>query len=776
MNWELAFTTSPDQVKEYKTVEDLRKSGLNVMKASVPGCFENDLVLNGYEKDFYYGTNILNARKYESTHVYYFAEFNAFENDCLHFECVDTVAEIFINGILTCECDNMFTEYVVSENIVEGKNQVVVHIIPPSVAAEQYSLPEYCFANEYTRESLYVRKAPHQFGWDIAPRLLTKGLLKPVLLLRKRKCEISNAYIRTKSVDFFEENAAVAFSCDVEIRQDCQHDFKQLNYVAEIRDEKRVYSQAGDLHGSRIDAVVEIPRAKLWWPRNYGKPFLYDAAIKIFDGQKLLCQFDSRIGIRTVELVTGPAPKLYPPGSDNDPDEFYFKINGKRVFLLGTNWVPLDAMHVGEEERLTKAFNSVVDLGCNVIRCWGGNVYESDEFYELCDENGVLVWQDFAMACAVYPRDKKFAAMISKEAEYQVKRLRNHASLLIFSGDNECDLAAYSWSGNNEIPDRNTVTREVLKGICRNLAPELPYIPSSPYLSGREPDLARLPEDHLWGPRDYFKSDFYRNNKARFVSETGYFGMPSPSSIKRFIPRDKQWPLRDEQGRFSNEYILHETALALSQDGIFTDRLPLLIRQVEVLFGSVPEKYILFLRQSQISQAEAFKYFIERQRVRKGYSSGIIWWNLLDCWPQISDAIIDYYFTKKLAYGYVKRSQNPLCLIFDEKDNSGRYALHAVNDLQYGDQITYVIKDITENGKIIASGIAEIKPDSNEILENLLLESKHFYQMTWTPRAGKTYTNHFFTELTDIDYTSYISAIRKTGYNEFEGFDDMSKD
>ena len=776
MNWEIAFTTSPDQVKEYKTIEELRKSGLNIMKATVPGCFESDLAANGLEEDFYFGSNILNARKYESTHVYYFSEFNAFENDCLHFGCVDTVAEIYVNGVLSAECDNMFIEYVVSDNIVDGRNQVVVHIIPPTEAAEAYTLPEYCRANEYTAESLYIRKAPHQYGWDIAPRILTKGLLKPVVLLRKRKCEIKNAYVRTKSVDLLEENAVVAFSADVDIRQDCQRDFKQLNYVAEIRDEKRVYSSSGDLAGNKIEASVEIPRAKLWWPRNYGKPFLYDAAIKIFDGQKLLCQYDSKVGIRTLELVTGaPAPASQDPGS-REPDEFYFRINGKRVFLYGTNWTPLDAMHVNEEERLEKAFESIVDLGCNVIRCWGGNVYENDGFYELCDENGVLVWQDFAMACAVYPQDRKFAEMITKEAEYQVKRLRGHASLLIFSGDNECDLAAVSDSARPFLPDDNVITREVLHRIVEHLAPEIPYIPSSPYLKGPAPDQSMLPEDHLWGPRDFFKSDYYKNSKARFVSETGYFGMPSPASLKRFIPREKQWPLTDEDGGFHEEYILHETALSPSQEGLYTYRLPLLAKQIEKLFGSVPEKLILFLRQSQISQAEALKYFIERQRVKKGYSSGIIWWNLIDGWPQISDAVIDYYFTKKLAYSYIKRSQNPLCLMFDEKDNSGRYALHAVNDLQYGDQITYVIKDITENGKIVASGIAEIKPDSNEILEELLLESKHFYQIVWTPRAGKVYSNHYFTEIADVDYTLYITAIRKTGYNDFEGFEDVSRD
>ena len=185
---------------------------------------------------------------------------------------------------------------------------------------------------------------------------------------------------------------------------------------------------------------------------------------------------------------------------------------------------------------------------------------------------------------------------------------------------------------------------------------------------------------------------------------------------------------------------------------------------------------ILFLRQSQICQAEALKSIIERCRIDKGHTSGVIWSFLADGWPQISGSVVDYYFNKKLAYSYIKRSQNPLCLMFDGKDNTGRYALHAVNDLQYGDQITYVIKDLTENGKIAASGIAEIKPDSNEILENVLLESKHFYLITWTPRAGRTYTNHYFTELPGVDYTTYITALRKASYNDFDGFDDFSKE
>ena len=775
MNWELAFTTSPEQVKDYKTIDELRRSGLNIIKASVPGCFESDLVKNGLEEDFYRGSNILNVYKYEKTHVYYFTEFNAFENDCLHFGCVDTVAEIYVNGELSCKCDDMFIEYVVSENIIEGRNQVVVHIIPPSDVSEDRVLPPYCDASGHTKESLFIRKAPHQFGCDTSPRILTKGLLKPVVLLRKRKCEIKNAYVRTKQIDLLEENATVAFSAEIEVRQDCQRDFKQLNYVAEIRDEKRTYSSSGEISANRIETTVEIPRAKFWWPRNYGKPFLYDAVIKVFDGQKQLCQFDSRIGIRTVELSAG-GQDIYSVSGKKDANDFAFYVNGKRVFLYGANWTALDVMHVNDAERLPKAFECVTDLCCNVIRCRGNNVYESEEFYDLCDENGILVWQDFMMSGRVYPADAEFKETLSKEAEQVIKRLRNHPSAAVFCGDDECDLAAFRKTGDISAPDRNKLSRELLSGLVRELCPETPYLPSSPYISGTTKDISFFPEEHLGGSFEFFKKERVPERMTRFISDAVSVGMPSPSSLRQFITRDYQLSLKDPDGSYRDEYVLHTNASSFTAGDIHDEILKNAAKQTELLFGSLPDKMILFLRQSQICQAEALKSIIERCRIDKGHTSGVIWSFLADGWPQISGSVVDYYFNKKLAYSYIKRSQNPLCLMFDGKDNTGRYALHAVNDLQYGDQITYVIKDLTENGKIAASGIAEIKPDSNEILENVLLESKHFYLITWTPRAGRTYTNHYFTELPGVDYTTYITALRKASYNDFDGFDDFSKE
>ncbi len=233
------------------------------------------------------------------------------------------------------------------------------------------------------------------------------------------------------------------------------------------------------------------------------------------------------------------------------------QVNGERIFILGTNWVPLDAYHARDRERLDRAVEMVVDLGCNLVRCWGGNVYEDDRFFDLCDEAGILVWQDFAMACAVYPQDDAFGARLRDEVRAVVRRLRQHPSLALWAGDNECDETWVWTGGRRRDPNRNVLTRSVIPGVLREEDPSRPYLPSSPYVddvafaSGRR----LLPEDHLWGPRDDYKGAFYTESVCHFVSEIGFQGCPGVESLERYLTPGERWPFGG-----SEEWRLHSTA------------------------------------------------------------------------------------------------------------------------------------------------------------------------------------------------------------------------
>ena len=319
-----------------------------------------------------------------------------------------------------------------------------------------------------------------------------------------------------------------------------------------------------------------------------------------------------------------------------------------------------------------------VDLNCNMLRCWGGNVYEDHAFFDYCDAAGIMIWQDFALACACHPQDLEFLSRMDEEASFIVKKLRNHSSMALWSGNNEIDIAYQGWGGIDLDPNQiDMISRQILAKAVQRLDPMCNYLPSSPYCS---PELVRQgnkinirPEDHLWGPRDDFKGPFYMSSNAHFVSEIGYHGCPDVKSICQMMGTDNPWPWQN------NELWITKAPRPMPLNTTCNCRIQLMANQIMVLFDQAPDNLEDFVLASQISQAEAVKFFIEKWRSEKNIRSGILWWNLRDCWPIISDAIVDYYYRKKLAYNYVKASQTDICAIVTEAE-SGNHKLVLVND------------------------------------------------------------------------------------------------
>jgi beta-mannosidase len=359
-----------------------------------------------------------------------------------------------------------------------------------------------------------------------------------------------------------------------------------------------------------------------------------------------------------------------------------------------------------------------------------------------------MVWQDFAMACASYPQDDRFKALIKKEATAVIRKLRNHPSIVIWAGDNEIDELH---NGYGSDPAKNKITREWLPEAVDLNDPSRPYLASSPYYAPGT-TLQTMPEAHLWGPRDYFKSDYYKNSNAHFISETGYHGCPSLESIKKFITPENVWPYANNK-----EWNLH------SSDQYDWDfRTMLMEKQVAQLFGDVPtdpEEYILA---SQISQAEAKKYFIKRMRVGRPIKTGIIWWNLLDGWPQMSDAVVDYYYEKKLAYYYIKRSQAPFAIIADEMHDWG-LPLFACNDTLEEKRGHYKVKDAA-SGEILNEGdfVAPANASTRIASLPLFFSDKRMLIFEWNI-GGEVGINHYqcgYPPFTLGEYTELLKKYR----------------
>ncbi len=755
---------------EFRTIDELAASGFEILDAQVPGNFELDLMDSGKLPDLYYSVNTLQAQKLEDMHLWYLAEFVAErDTDYLLFEGIDTYSDIYINGQHVISTDNMFLPYEVKENITAGKNEVVVHIRPAMLEARKYVSPAASNALSYNYASLYTRKAAHMYGWDIMPRIVSAGLWKRVRVMSAKPDRLNEVYLVTNKVDIGKETADMSFYMNADLQGSLSTEYRVR---VEGRCGNSCFREERGLWHNTHFFRFSLKGCKFWWPKNAGKQNIYDVKVTLLHGDEPCDTYVFRTGIRTIALERTDSTDSEGKG------EFCFRVNGERVFVLGTNWVPLNAFHSQDEKRLVKALELLDDIGCNMVRCWGGNVYEPDAFYSFCDEKGILVWQDFAMGCAVYPEDAEFADRLYKEAVYQIKRLRNHVSLALWAGDNEGDCSYESWNGFRRDPNQNILTRQILRHAVSMHDYARPYLPSSPYISESVyKGEGILPENHLWGPRDYFKGEFYKSTFTHFASETGYHGFNSPISLKRFLKHPEA--IFDHDGNPTDEYLVHAACMELDRKSAYAYRIRLAYDQVVTLFGEARESLEEFTCQSQISQAEAKKYFIEKFRIGKWKRTGIIWWNLLDGWPQVSDAVVDYYFVKKLAYNYIKRSQQPVCLMFDEPVD-GRISLVGVNDLKQDKTLNYRVMRVSgedDSKETVLMGSAVLEADSSCVINSLEIrpDEQEFYLIEW--EYGNTVgRNHYYTNLLNISYERYLRALKACGMDEFEGYDENNRD
>lgn len=775
-NWKLAYLdnkTVNEEAFSPKTGEEV-SSRLSPIAASVPGNFELDFQKAGLLPDLYFGTNVLQAQKLENLHLYYYTDFDlqtdAQSDAFLVFEGVDTIADIYLDGKLLGRTENMLHAHEFSlDGVPSGKHTLLVHILPTVIYARQFDLPASCFALPYNHDSTEVRKAPYSFGWDIMPRIVSGGLWKPVYLETRKKnrlldpftytvrLEKDAAYLRTAVKVLSDEDFLTDFSIEVEL-------FYQGERCA--RTKQRCFCA-----NQRIDSFVE--NAKLWFPKNYGEPHLYDVRVRLWKGDALEDERSYRTGIRTVRLRR--------TSRSGDDGEFRFDVNGQKVFCLGTNYVPTDAFPSRQEKYDERALNLIQEVGCNMIRLWGGNVYPSQRVYDFCDENGIMIWQDFAFGCGHYPDDERLCRLTKEEIKQVAIAYRNHPSLVLWAGDNECDTTVCQDSGvdhtadgpNNLLnPNKNVLSRHVILQELRNHDATRPYLPSSPYLDETAYERGLPPEEHLWGPRDYFKGDFYKEPRCHFASEIGYHGCNSPESLKKFLPEESLDQMGSSKGCTNPDWLVHAACMETTtsaEGNVYAYRIPLMIAQVERIFTERKENLSDFAKQSQISQAEADKYFIERFRIEKWRKTGIIWWNIIDGWPQVSDAVVDWYGCKKLAFRYIQRAQAPFTLILAEPKD-GKMDLYAVNDHSETIVGTYEVTEARSNERI-AEGRLEIPAHSSVVIGQVDERDHAFYLLEWNTQKGKGVNHHACSLGEKWTFEAYEEVLKKVGFDEFEGFD-----
>lgn len=680
----------------------IAQGSANWMPGAVPGTAQLDLLENGLIADPFVGRNAEDIRRYEYFEWCYRTEFwvpewldgDRYE---LLFFGLDTVAEVHLNGHILGTTGNMFVPHsfdVTDMLVKDGRNDLLVRIKPALYHAAHGEL-DGCYCSMGTYESLRVRKARHGYGWDIAPRLVTAGIWRSVDLIAHGAWEVDDVFVRT--VELSDDRARLVFHVSLSLPR-APWDELIVGVVGRCGDQ--AFAAQSAVNSPRVDIVVEVPQPRLWWPSGYGAPSLYDVEVTLYRFGVAVHTLTDRIGIRTVRLEQ--------TAGGGSGGRFTLLVNEQPVFCKGTNSVPMDAIHSRDLGRIPAFVDMLKDTNCNTVRMWGGGVYENDQFFDLCDETGILVIQDFMYACAIYPQDDEFLMAAEREARIVVKSLRNHPCLVLWCGDNENDLAYVEWYDQSQSPQNNRLTREILPTVCQNYDGTRPFIPSSPFSPtvGVHPNSSLEGDRHFYRHGTYYKSEEYLSDSARFYSEIGHLSLPDEESIRRFIPADKVWPIdRSEWDYHAGDHDVPP---------YHPDRLGAILRSVSLLFGSAPDNLGDLVLASQIAQAEALKTWIERCRLRSPECSGILWWNMIDCWPQFSDAIVDYYGKRKLAYAYVQQAQQPACIIIDEPKD-GILDVILDNDSRHEATGAFRVSD-ADTGDLVLEGSLAAPPRARIVL------------------------------------------------------------
>jgi len=674
-------------------------------KATVPGCIHTDLMNAGIIADPFYRCNE-DSVQWVSENIWIYRttfhgkKINKYKHTEIQFDGLDTYAEVYVNGepLLHTEgsnfCDNMFRPWRFSlpKKLKNRNNELVIKFLPSEKKDEEkasklpYRLPD---------NRAFTRKAPYQSGWDWGPKLVTCGINQPVTLLAWNDYYVENVELIQKELSdekgVLEIITTIISDKEVPVQvkiSSVRYKDRGVRYlVSETTCEtcRAKYAIHDTLYTLKegvntISQKIEINNPQRWWPNGLGEPFLYHFEVDVFDyctNKKPFASttstaphfsFRRHWGFRTVELVQE---------KDKTGESFYFKINDIPVFMKGANWIPTHSFvsEMNNEEgkaRYKHLLESCKDANMNMLRVWGGGIYENSYFYDLCDLFGLLVWQDFMFACALYPGDSAFFDNVRKEAEFQVKRLSRHPCLALWCGNNEVKNGWEDWGWQrNYSPEERTEITNNMYALFNKLLPEVvkandnhPYHPSSPLWGWGHPESLTEGDSHYWGVwwgEEPF--EVWLPKTGRFMSEYGFQSYPQISTIEAFtLPEER-----------------HLESLAMKNHQKHPRGVQIINKAMQQ-YAYIPDNLEDYIRVSQEIQAYGIGKAIEAHRLKRPHCMGTLYWQLNDCWPVASWSSIDFFGNWKLLHHIVKEKFAPVIVAIEELKN-GAVNIYVVNDL-----------------------------------------------------------------------------------------------
>ncbi len=721
------------------------------MPATVPGTVHQDLIDNHRLENPFFGQNEEKVQWVEKEDWVYRTTFRLSKDQkerqaaLLRFEGLDTYADIYLNGSLLKRTDNMFVGYdlPVKEVLREGDNHLQVFFHSPiKQTLPQWETDDFDYHadndHSQTRVSIYSRKAPYSYGWDWGIRLATSGIWRPVTLKLYDAAHIADWHVEQQSVT--KELAKVNHTLEINSEADTPKQADVLLTFAykdgtKVKEQKTISLKPGK---NVVSLPMEIKNPHLWMPNGWGEAALYDAETLIKVDGTVVAEQKQRIGLRTVKVVME---------DDKDGKSFYFLVNGHPMFAKGSNFIPNDALLPNvSKERYRRLMQDVKDANHNMIRVWGGGTYEDKAFYDAADEMGILVWQDFIFACTTYPSDPVFLNRVREEAEYNIKRLRNHASLAMWCGNNEIYEGMRYWGWAKKLPNP-AIWEEMKAGydkLFHQLLPEMVgkfdagrfYMHSSPYEAnwGR-PESWKIADSHNWGTW-YGQKPFESLDKEipRFMSEYGFQAFPEMKTIATFAePKD---------------YALESDVMNAHQKATIGNAL---IKKTMALYYDVPEDFEELVYKGLVLQGFGIRHGIEAHRRNRPYCMGTLYWQLNDSWPVVSWSGIDYYGNWKAMHYQTQRAYAPLLLnAIKEGEHLSIYICS--DELNAHEDATLLLKLMDFNGKVLEkkSMKANVPANTTTLLHRAVYSElakspeKTFLLMTLKAKDGKTLSEEIF--------------------------------
>ena len=673
------------------------------MSATVPGTVHQDLINHELLPNPFYGMNEEKIQWVENEDWEYRTSFIVSEEQLnrdgiqLIFEGLDTYADVYLNGSLLLKADNMFVGYTVPVKSVlrKGENHLYIYFHSPI----RQTLPQYASNgfnypadNDHHEKhlSVFTRKAPYSYGWDWGIRMVTSGVWRPVTLRFYDVATISDYHVR--QVSLTDETARLSNELIVNqiLSQEVPAEVRvrvSLDGTAVAEVKQQVKLQPGINH---ITLPSEVTNPVRWMPNGWGTPTLYDFSVQIACGERIVAEQSHRIGLRTIRVVNE---------KDKNGESFYFEVNGIPMFAKGANYIPQDALLPNvTAERYQTLFRDMKEANMNMVRVWGGGTYENNLFYDLADENGILVWQDFMFACTPYPSDPAFLKRVEAEAVYNIRRLRNHASLAMWCGNNEILEALKYWGFEKKFTPEvyqgllhgyDKLFHELLPSMVKEFDADRFYVHSSPYLAnwGR-PESWGTGDSHNWGVW-YGKKPFESldTDLPRFMSEFGFQSFPEMKTIATFAaPEDYQI-----ESKVMNAHQKSSIGNSLIRTYMERDYI-------------IPESFEDFVYVGLVLQGQGMRHGLEAHRRNRPYCMGTLYWQLNDSWPVVSWSSIDYYGNWKALHYQAKRAFAPILINPIQQNDS--LCVYLISDwLDAMEQMALEMKVVDFDGKTLGKKV-----------------------------------------------------------------------